>query len=111
MVDICLVAGRAYSHQPAADDHEIASHDHRPNASGGGGPGASRRLTAKPNPHAGSAMLARAYGCRRLFPEVLSAPGSLPHAGTGLARGLTAPRPAAVGKRQPPLANSVRTPR
>jgi len=49
------------------------------------------------------------YCRRRLFAEALSAPCSLPHAGAGLARRLTAPRPAAVGRRQPPLANRVRT--
>jgi hypothetical protein len=45
---------------------------------------------------------------QRLFAEALSAPGSVPHAGAGLPRRLTAPRPAAAGRRQPPLANSAR---
>ena len=42
------------------------------------------------------------------FAASLSAPSSLPHAGAGLARGLTAPRTTAVRRRQPPLANRVR---
>jgi hypothetical protein len=45
---------------------------------------------------------------RRSFAEALSAPGSLPHSSAGLAGGLTAPRPTAVGRRQPPLTNSIR---
>ena len=49
-----------------------------------------------------------AYRTPSRFAALLSAPGSLPHAGAGLARGYTAPRTTAVRRRQPPLANRVR---